>query len=359
MRNEPLHLQIAALLEREIAAGFRPGERLPGERALARRFGVSQLTLSKALAVLAEKGRVDRRHGSGTYVREPGPRWLGVMLESNIGCEASSYFHRFVAQRSRELLEARGYLTRLYAGFGTPGTRTEAPTCRDFRHDLEAGALAGIIALSGTANSGAQALARRRGVPVAGMAEGADARVSVDYRPAIGAFVDHALARGRRRLALLDWAEEGGPERESALRRSFREALAGHGLEPAPEWLRGDLHPGLPGAGWEQLREIWTATPERPEAVIIGDEHLIADVGAALPTLGITPGEVLFYGLGTRGQLRHGIPSFPLELAELDAEAVAVALAESLCALLREPRGPVSPVVIPYRWEAACSFNHV
>ncbi|MBR7890188.1 GntR family transcriptional regulator [Marinomonas sp. A79] len=66
----PLYIQIGELLHREIAAGhWLPGERLPVEAKLADTLGVAIGTLRKALAKLEEDGLVERRQGSGTYVK--------------------------------------------------------------------------------------------------------------------------------------------------------------------------------------------------------------------------------------------------------------------------------------------------
>jgi len=66
----PLYLQICERLTREIGAGVHPdGARLPPEVVLARDHGVSVGTLRKALAELAARGLLVRRHGSGNYVR--------------------------------------------------------------------------------------------------------------------------------------------------------------------------------------------------------------------------------------------------------------------------------------------------
>jgi len=68
----PLYVQISELLHREIAAGhWLAGERLPTESTLAQDLDVAVGTLRKALAVLEEDGLLERRQGSGTYVRKP------------------------------------------------------------------------------------------------------------------------------------------------------------------------------------------------------------------------------------------------------------------------------------------------
>lgn len=70
----PLYIQIGELLHREIAAGhWLAGERLPVEAELAVKLGVAVGTLRKSLAKLEADGLLERRQGSGTYVkRAPG-----------------------------------------------------------------------------------------------------------------------------------------------------------------------------------------------------------------------------------------------------------------------------------------------
>src|SRR5437763_14808957 len=68
-------------LRSAVANGELSGK-LPGERALAKRFHVNAKTLSKALTDLAAEGILDRSIGRGTYVKGSAPapstdgRWL-------------------------------------------------------------------------------------------------------------------------------------------------------------------------------------------------------------------------------------------------------------------------------------------
>ncbi|HEY8564228.1 MAG TPA: GntR family transcriptional regulator [Beijerinckiaceae bacterium] len=69
---EPLKARrIYLLLRDRIATGaLRPGDRLPGEPSLAVENGVSRVTIRRALDQLAGEGLIERRPGSGTFVRE-------------------------------------------------------------------------------------------------------------------------------------------------------------------------------------------------------------------------------------------------------------------------------------------------
>ncbi|MBW4028678.1 MAG: GntR family transcriptional regulator [Acidobacteria bacterium] len=54
-----------ALINRE----FAPGDKLPSENELVKQFGASRPTVSRALAQLESENHIERRAGSGTFVR--------------------------------------------------------------------------------------------------------------------------------------------------------------------------------------------------------------------------------------------------------------------------------------------------
>ena len=88
MPGEPRHRQISRELLTEIANGkYGVGGRLPSEAQLCQKFKVSRPTVGRALRELQEQGLIDRRVGSGTYVRasrsSPDPaafRQLGLLV---------------------------------------------------------------------------------------------------------------------------------------------------------------------------------------------------------------------------------------------------------------------------------------
>ncbi|MDP9968685.1 GntR family transcriptional regulator [Variovorax beijingensis] len=70
-RGTALHRQVFLVLRDEISRGLFPDGLLPNEEALCERFGVSRITVRRALADLAALGVVERRHGRGTFVLGP------------------------------------------------------------------------------------------------------------------------------------------------------------------------------------------------------------------------------------------------------------------------------------------------
>lgn len=54
------------------AEELQPGERIESEYQLCDRFGVSRQTVRHAIAVLEKEGMIEKRRGSGTYIKESG-----------------------------------------------------------------------------------------------------------------------------------------------------------------------------------------------------------------------------------------------------------------------------------------------
>ena len=65
----PLYAQIHALITDGLKSGeWKPGETIPSEVDLAKRYGVSQGTVRKAIDAMAAENLLVRRQGKGTFV---------------------------------------------------------------------------------------------------------------------------------------------------------------------------------------------------------------------------------------------------------------------------------------------------
>lgn len=68
----PRHQQVSSWLRSALREGtFAPGDRLPSEHELCARFGVSRVTVRRALHTLEAEGLVVRRQGLGTFAAPP------------------------------------------------------------------------------------------------------------------------------------------------------------------------------------------------------------------------------------------------------------------------------------------------
>ncbi|MBC7601798.1 MAG: histidine utilization repressor [Ramlibacter sp.] len=69
MRDIPAYEQVKEHIRTRIASGeWRPGDPVPSEAALMVHFGISRMTVNRALRELFAEGLVDRVQGSGTRV---------------------------------------------------------------------------------------------------------------------------------------------------------------------------------------------------------------------------------------------------------------------------------------------------
>lgn len=85
---------VERLLQHIVEDGLQLGSKLPPERDLADRLGVSRATIRQAVLVLEVQGVLEVRHGDGTYLRRSTPE---------------EPLHRLLDRRRRlpEILEAR------------------------------------------------------------------------------------------------------------------------------------------------------------------------------------------------------------------------------------------------------------
>ncbi len=67
----PLYYQISQILRHEIETGkFKPGENIPIEEELQKRFGVSRATIRQAISNLVYSGLLERKRSKGTRVSQ-------------------------------------------------------------------------------------------------------------------------------------------------------------------------------------------------------------------------------------------------------------------------------------------------
>jgi len=74
VKQLPRHRQVFETLQAAIVSGkYKRGQKLPSEASLVRQFGTSRITVGRAVRDLQLKGLVERRAGSGTFVRSAQP----------------------------------------------------------------------------------------------------------------------------------------------------------------------------------------------------------------------------------------------------------------------------------------------
>lgn len=99
--DQPLYRQVKDyIVERLLTGDWPAGSRVPSENALTQQFGVSRMTVHRALRDLTAEGWLSRIQGAGTFVAEQKPQ--SALLEvRNIRAEIMERGHR----HSVDLLE--------------------------------------------------------------------------------------------------------------------------------------------------------------------------------------------------------------------------------------------------------------
>ena len=70
-KKTPRYLQIKQMILQKIHEGeWQAGEAIAPELTLAQQFGVSRMTVNRALKELSEENVLERRQGSGTFVTQ-------------------------------------------------------------------------------------------------------------------------------------------------------------------------------------------------------------------------------------------------------------------------------------------------
>lgn len=102
LKQQPIHQQIADYIEEMVVrTELKVGQQLPSERELATQFGVNRGSVRLAISLLQQRGLVETRLGSGTYITRMNSDVLGQFLERYVALGNSSH---------EDLLELRDFL---------------------------------------------------------------------------------------------------------------------------------------------------------------------------------------------------------------------------------------------------------
>jgi GntR family transcriptional regulator, histidine utilization repressor len=117
-KRQPAFQLIKAHVLAQIHEGiWKEGDAIPGEEAMAREFGVSRMTVNRAIRELSDEQIVERVQGSGTYVAQQ--KYQSTIVEiRNIADEIAARGHKHRSELHRlERMKAGEALGR---SFGLP-----------------------------------------------------------------------------------------------------------------------------------------------------------------------------------------------------------------------------------------------
>ncbi len=238
--------QVAEQIQGIIVNGkMMPGDRLPPERELAERLGVSRNVIREATKVLQDRGLVRIAPGSGTYVSN---------VSSETVTQAMSLYLRAGKAAIRNLLEVRGLLETQIAGLAAlRADAADVELLESASHEMEDSLQQARLAQT----------PEERAAALEGYADG-------------NVFFHETLARACKNNLLLlvlqpvmqlmlesGWKlamQTGGAERSPAMHRRIIECIRDRDATGCQDAMRADI--GLSAAGWEKLEH--DAGPDAP-----------------------------------------------------------------------------------------------
>lgn len=226
----PVYYQTyTSLLERIRGGEFGVGVPLPAERQLAVDYGVSRITISKALDLLENDGLISREQGRGTFVLAPerSEEKSAPAIAFLTGVSLHPYIYSILIGAARVAAEA--HVRFHLIGVQAQGT---APAADQIVADNAAGVM--IYPRPGDADLALCQALKDQGahlVMVDRYYEQIDCDAVVfDEQPAAYALTQRLIARGHRRIALLTHHEVYVSSIANRL-SGYRQAMREHGLD--------------------------------------------------------------------------------------------------------------------------------
>jgi len=275
------HLAIASALRAQIASGqLAPGGRLPTCLQLERRHRASRMTVLKALAHLKRDQfvRTDGRRGSFVVDRPPQLfRYALVFANRQL-----SLYERALFEEAEQL--QRDTPRRVPAYFGVDG-HTDVEDYQRLLDEVRRQRLAGIVLISHPSLLAGTPLLAQPGLPRVALVERPDvpgvSGVALDTASYLHLALRHFRARGRRRLAVLTNAHRS-PDWVAALRAT----AVRYGVTTHPAWILG-ADPRFPHWAVHCVAALLQgARHERPDGLLIADDHLVEHATRGLLELG-------------------------------------------------------------------------
>jgi DNA-binding LacI/PurR family transcriptional regulator len=296
----PKYQQVYLALKREIQSGrLKTGDRLPSEAELVQTFGASRITVGRAVRDLQSAGLVERRAGSGTYVKSSqAARGLSFgLLIPDLG---ETEIFEPICQGMMDSPLAREHALIWGSPSGSSKEDRAWELCRQYIDRSVAGVFFAPLELTSEKDDVNERIARaldaakipvvlldRTVVPYPG--RGHHDLVGIDNRRAGYVITEHVLRLGSKRIAFV--ALPNAAATVDAREAGYREALFTW-QRPIERSLIHRLDPSEPSA----VRALVDA--ESPDAIVCANDRTAARLIPTLLRLGrLVPEDIRVAGI--------------------------------------------------------------
>jgi GntR family transcriptional regulator of arabinose operon len=285
------HRQVFQHLLAEIESGrLRDGDRLPSEAELVKDFAASRPTVARALRDLQNQGLVERKVGSGTYVRRTKKalesRRFGLLIP---GLGSTEIFEPICGQMAR--LAQRQNHTLLWGDFGDKRSEADPAliqqACQSYIRQTAAGVFFAPLELKqgkDQINQSVVAALEAAGIPIVLLdrdivdfpqRSGFDL-VGIDNHRAGFLIADHLIQLGCEQIDFL--ARPDSAPTVMLRIAGYREALLSAGITPKSRWI----HIGEPS----DEKFVQRIIEEGATAIICANDLTAANLMKTLDAMG-------------------------------------------------------------------------
>jgi|GEM_PF-5391679 len=321
----------ADLMQRIQSGLLGPGEKLVSTRQLAIDYGISLVTAHQATRKLVEMGLLERRPGSGTYVKD-----IGVQRVRRVGLVIPTSGHLWgdFSATMVELLQSKGITT---VPIGTSMLKGE------WR-------LSEVQALSVLLDQHPEAIVFRNGHPEASWLLDArrkcDHWISIDAQDVSGLPVDcvspdfelgaamtvrHLAKLGHRRIGLLMPQMPSDGDVDGTLSKGFEAAIAEHGIDEASRVYQIPSGAGGRDAYIKYIKSILSKR-DHPTAMFTYQDSRAVELVLAARELGMkVPEDVAIVGaFNTPWSESYGLTSIDFRYDDIARRCVDMIVAEDV-----------------------------
>jgi LacI family transcriptional regulator len=357
MNVESKHREVSRQLLAEIAAGkYGATGRLPGEEQLVKKLGVSRTTIGRALRDLQAEGVIERRAGSGTYVRQTnqnptGTRQLGLLIPDLATIEIFTVICGELASvaRAHEFTLLWGDSAQQYYGKDVSPEQAVELSEQFIQRRVSGVFFAPFDTTPGERgiNQGIAQRFSNAGIPVVLLDRDATLfpqrsefdLVTSDNSAGGRLLAEHLLKLGCRRLAFV--ARPNFPSTVELRISGVRDTLLRHRLELPPDWI----HVGDP----EDTRFVRSLAAGRQwDAVVCANDQTAAQLMRALEKNNVAvPRDLRVVGFD---DVKYAtLLSVPLTTVHQSARDLAVTAFRAMLDRIAEPTLPARAILLSPR----------
>ena len=348
----PKYQRVLDELRREILSGkYKPGQKLPSEADLVKLYGASRITVGRAVRELQEMDLVERRAGSGTYVRAV--REEGFSFGLLIPDLGRTEIFEPICHGMADAPEASQHALLWCSGTSNDSTASKQEQAWQLCQQYIARSVAGVFfapleSLSPEDRTNYRIIAafEKARIPVVLLdrdylpypKRSPHDLVGIDNRRTGYAVTEHLLQLGCRRIVFLSFPRTPATVDERIA--GYREALFMHGV-PFEGWVQR-----LESEDDEEIRRILDSL--HPEGFVCANDRTAGRLMHSLISLGVrVPEEVRIVGIDDVGYA--SLLPVPLTTIHQPCREIGMAAMAAMLQRIKHPDMPVRDVLLESR----------